>query len=441
MNTNVTQEHQKEQDLTPQEQFTGKNLTRFGGAGLIRRFFEKCKLRKHLDTVSVRDRRNSDYTPADMCMGMVYALMLGIFRPSHMMELVRDKVFQSVAKLKKFPVQSTISRFLDKVTVHTAIQIADINSRLLNVTRGGFEKSKSLTLDLDSHVITVFGKQHRANKGYNPKKKGRKSYHPLLCFIGETRDYLGGILRPGNSTDSNQARSFLTLMLRKLPFGMVTRLRADSGFFHMDFIRWLIWREIEFYIVVPQLVHIQKFVLRIGTWREICPNVAVGETLLPLNSHRKLRLVVVRKKVKAGEKARKQLKLFKTQPVAYDYQVIATSSLDTEETVWRFYNKRACCENFIKEGIYGFGLDKSVCRSWAGAKVHFELVMLAYNLMNWFKEEALSRRANKEMAGTIRWKLFWIPAKLVATGRRLILKLAEDWVFQDEFELAVKSLT
>jgi hypothetical protein len=61
-----------------------------------------------------------------------------------------------------------------------------------------------------------------------------------------------------------------------------------------------------------------------------------------------------------------------------------------------------------KEGIYGFGLDKSVCRSWAGAKVHFELLMLAYNLMNWFKEEALRRGANKEMARTTRRKLFWI---------------------------------
>jgi hypothetical protein len=441
VNANIAQEQQKEQDLTPREQFTGKNLTRFGGTGLIRRFFEKHKLGKHLETVSVRGRRDSDYSPAQMCTGMLYALMLGIFRPSHMMELVRDKVFQRVAKLKRFPVQSTISRFLDTVTVHTAQQIADINSRLLNIRRGGFEKFKRLTLDLDSHVITVFGKQHRANKGYNPKKRGRKSYHPLLCFIGETRDYLGGILRPGNSTDANQARSFLTLMLRKLPFNMVTRLRADSGFFHMDFIRWLVWREIEFYIVVPQLVYIQKLVLRIGTWREISPGVAVGETSLPLNSNRKLRLVVVRKTVKAGEKAKKQLKLFTTQPVAYDYQVIATSSLDAEEAVWRFYNQRACCENFIKEGIYGFGLDKSVCRSWAGAKVHFELVMLAYNLMNWFKEEALGRGAKKEMAGTIRWRLLWVPARLVATGRRLVLKLAKDWIFREEFENAVKALT
>ena len=113
---------------------------------------------------------------------------------------------------------------------------------------------------------------------------------------------------------------------------MVTRLQADSGFFHMDFIRWLIWRGIEFYVIVPQLVYIQKLVLTIGTWWEVSPNVAVGETFLLLNSQRKLRLVLVRKTARTGKKARKQLKLFKVQPVACDYQVISTSSLDTGET-------------------------------------------------------------------------------------------------------------
>jgi hypothetical protein len=39
-------------------------------------------------------------------------------------------------------------------------------------------------------VKTVYGNQQRAKKGYNPKKPGRKSFHPLLCFIGETRDFL-----------------------------------------------------------------------------------------------------------------------------------------------------------------------------------------------------------------------------------------------------------
>ena len=73
-----------------------------------------------------------------------------------------------------------------------------------------------------------------------------------------------------------------------------------------------------------------------------------------------MRLVVVREVVRKGEKPRKKLKLFSLQEEIYNYQVIATNSDALGEDVWRFYNQRACCENFIKEGIYGFGLDKSV---------------------------------------------------------------------------------
>jgi hypothetical protein len=38
-------------------------------------------------------------------------------------------------------------------------------------------------------VIGVTGSQEGAEKGYNPMKKGQKSYHPLLCFIacGDSR--------------------------------------------------------------------------------------------------------------------------------------------------------------------------------------------------------------------------------------------------------------
>ncbi len=49
---------------------------------MLRRFFEKRKLRKQLETVSVRGRRNSDYSPAQMCMGMLYTLMIGKMTPT-----------------------------------------------------------------------------------------------------------------------------------------------------------------------------------------------------------------------------------------------------------------------------------------------------------------------------------------------------------------------
>jgi len=39
-----------------------------------------------------------------------------------------------------------------------------------------------LILDLDSTVVTVFGRQEGAAVGYNPRYRGKRSYDPLLCL-------------------------------------------------------------------------------------------------------------------------------------------------------------------------------------------------------------------------------------------------------------------
>jgi len=437
---NILQKQKKHQNIIPKEEFTGKNLTRFGGVGLFRRFFERMDLKTVLAVVGISKRRKDDYSNLDMCFCLLHGLMLGIFRPSHMKELAADKVCHKIAGLGRFPSQGTISKYLNKVTVHKAEHISGVNTHLLGGMRKGFKDLDTCTMDIDSHVVSVFGKQHRARKGYNPKKHGRKSYHPLMCFLGETRDYLGGMLRPGNCNSSYKAEDLITGILKKLPEEPAKKLRADSGFFSWDFLKWL-WRHgIEFYVVVPQQPWVQRLILHIGNWQEIPGNRAVGQFFLPLGK-KEVRFVVIRKWVKKGESPRKQLSILNVQEELYDYQVIATNSDLPGEDVWHFYNKRACCENFIKEGVYGFGLDKSICRSWAGARLYFELIMLAYNLMNWFKETALGNQKEKEMIGTIRWKIIWIPAKLVKRGRSFKLKLADWWTYQRQFQRARIALT
>jgi len=436
----VSQKKRKSNGHVPKESFDGKNLTRFGGAGLLRRFLEKLNVRKHLEAIAVPGRRDSKYSPGALSESILHALLLGIFRPSHMMELVRDKVFQQIAGLTGFPVQSTLSRFLGGVEEVTIKQIKDAGDALLVKIRKGFHSLKTVTLDLDSHVITVYGNQEKAAKGYNPKKRGRKSFHPLLCFIGETRDVLGGRLRSGDCADNADAKGFVEEMVKKLARGLRVRLRADSGFFHADFIRWLKEQSIIFAIVVPQWLHIQRLILKVKAWREISPGIWVGQFQLCLGGKDYVRAVVVRKAVAQEEGPRKQLKLFREQEIRYDYQVIATNSHAAGEYVWRFYNQRACCENMIKEGIQGFGLDHSICHSFAGAQFYFELVLLAYNLMNGFKEAALSQKSHKETACTLRWKFLWIPGKLVHTARSTIIKLADWWPHKKQFQEAVAAL-
>jgi hypothetical protein len=46
----------------------------------------------------------------------------------------------------------------------------------------------------------------------------------------------------------------------------------------------------------------------------------------------------------------------------------------------------------IKEGIMGYGLDVTISHCYGANVAHFFLVMLAYNLMNWFKEGVLGQR-------------------------------------------------
>lgn len=441
MKKNIPQQNNKGNQFNNiiKEEFSGKNLTRFGGSGLIRRFFKRHRIKEQIENrVKVQGRRKSKYSVGDMLTGCLYAMFLGYPRPGQMEVLSTDKVFQVLAGLVSFPVQSTISRFLSSLKVIVARQIADFNFDLLMKFRGGFKAFISITLDLDSHVTTVYGNQQRAGLGYNPKKKGRKSYHPLLCFLGETRDYLGGLFRSGKHHSSYHAVKFLKALIKRLPRHIEQiRLRSDSGFFSGEMIRYLMKEHIEFYMVVPMQPWVQKKIKHLKEWKSIGWGISTGQCEYVFEKDASLRMVVVRQRVKKGNTPRKQLKLLHTDDVIYDYQVILTNSDKEPEQVWRFYNERASCENFIKEGIYGFGLDKVISHSYAGNYAWFELLMLAYNLMNFFKEEVLSQKNVKNTIQTIRDRLFFIPGRLISTSRKYVLKLEKTWFYRKEYEEAL----
>ena len=74
--------------------------------------------------------------------------------------------------------------------VFNIAQMARIITHLVHRVNGVIDRLRQVTLDLDSTVTTVHGKQEGARVGYNPHKPGMRSYHPLLCLIAETGDYL-----------------------------------------------------------------------------------------------------------------------------------------------------------------------------------------------------------------------------------------------------------
>ena len=60
-------------------------------------------------------------------------------------------------------------------------------------------RPEGYTLDLDSTVFERYGqRQEGALKGYNPRKPGRVSHHPLLAVLAGVNFILHGWLRSGN---------------------------------------------------------------------------------------------------------------------------------------------------------------------------------------------------------------------------------------------------
>ena len=90
----------------------------------------------------------------------------------------------------------------------------------------------------------------------------------------------------------------------------------------------------------------------------------------------------------------------------------------------------------IKEGILSYSLDVNISHFYGANVTHFQLVMLAYNLMNIFKELVLEQRDKKRMGKWIRQRFLLIAGRLVRGGRRFILKLQEDWAYREEYKEA-----
>jgi len=418
-------------------QFAGKNLTTVGGIGLFHRFARKLGVEEALECgiQLPREGARCKYGTGRVLSSLVYALVLDLDRLSDTLLLRLDKVFHKLVGFADYPHQSTFSRFLQRFTVPAAKKIGEVSASLMMRTRNDLDGYEWLTLDFDSYVRTVYGNQQRAKVGYNPKKRGRKSFHPLFCFIGETRDFLWGRFRPGNRYSGQGAKGFLKECLKMLPKGRKNiRARGDSGFFDGGFLGELERRRMEYAIAAKLYASIQ-YLLGGLDYRDIGDGIAVAEFRYQGSWKKERRMVAIREVIREEKERKKEPKLFELQ--GYSYQVIVTNIEGWKpEEVWRFYNGRANVENMIKEGIMGYGLDVTISHCYGANVAHFFLVMLAYNLMNWFKEGVLGQKEVKHMAKWIRGRFLIIAGKLVRRRRRWVLNLPRNWPWKEEYQEA-----
>lgn len=240
--------------------FDETHITHFGGMWLMQRFCRKLRLKKLLQEYVRFNQRNQDYHPSELILALIFAIIMGLRRINKTEILQYNGAFLEMLGLRRFPDQATLRRFLKRLSPKAIRQVARLHDSL-RVHLFALPKPRTtLVFDLDSVVLIIYGRPGGARIGYNPKKPGRRSYHPLLCFEAHFQEFWHGSLRPGNTVSSTGAIPFLKVCLAKVPKTILRlriRFRMDSGFYGSRVIRFLDGTGCGYVIVAKQYPHLK----------------------------------------------------------------------------------------------------------------------------------------------------------------------------------------
>ncbi len=167
----------------------GVGLTQFGGVALIEQFFQLLRLQGSFSQHIRFAQRNNRYSISESLEALLYPLILSLGRIETTEPLQYNGVFHYLAGLPGYPEATSLRRFLQRFARagrNALLKLHDTWRTSMIGPRG------RVIFDLDSTVLTVYGQQEHAQVGYNPKKRGRRSYLPLLCFEGQTQDCWNG---------------------------------------------------------------------------------------------------------------------------------------------------------------------------------------------------------------------------------------------------------
>jgi hypothetical protein len=233
--------------------FNAEGLTHFGGLILVHRFLQRLGLRRALTTWVWFPQRNHRYSIAEHVLAVLHPLILGLGRIETTEPLRRNGVFQYLAGLPTYPAATTLRRFLHRFGIAGLAAFGHLHDRYRRAFRGTAVPVTQAVLDFDSTVLTVYGHQDQTAIGFNPKKRGRPSYLPLLCFDGVTRDVWAGSFHPGNTHVATVTLALCEEAWAKLPVTIRSvRIRADAAFFDHKLIEWLEARGAT-YVIVARL--------------------------------------------------------------------------------------------------------------------------------------------------------------------------------------------
>lgn len=402
---------------------SAQNLTDSGGLILLRRLWDRLEFGALLD-------RQAKYLP-------------GHYRPSLMVEVWTALLFygggvmddlpllqhRGVRRLfgwVKIPDPTTFGRWLRRCG---AALVPILDEAVWAVVRWRWKIAgvpRALTLVLDSTVAVRYGeKQAGAEIGYNPKKPGRPSHHPLLGFIQETGDCMGVRWRPGNANTATGAPEWIALLVERLrAVGVeVITVRLDRGFFSKHMVETLEGLGVRYLLKIPNhrwLADHQRPWSVSERGNGIFPGAETwtttgtlwGARLLSVQGRRPLQQL-------AGTLALNTYEATETAHVLTNIEGIHAV------TAWRRYNEGAVVEQRIEE-LGQLSIGQTAIDHLHGNALLWTLGTFAYQLLHVLRTTAFAGTWKKAQPNRIRTWLFRLPGKLTCHSRKHYLQLGRQ---------------
>ncbi|MFK7032399.1 transposase [Flavobacterium oreochromis] len=161
--------------------FTNKEITPWGGMFFLKQMLDKINFKTHIDDCNSLPTQNSNqgYDVSVILESFITSISCGANRFLHTEVTRADRALGDILGWSQTPAQDLYKRYFSKFTQATNQE----GSRYFfswffqNVNINYF------TLDIDSSVMTRYGIQEGAKKGYNLKKKVERVIILLLLLL------------------------------------------------------------------------------------------------------------------------------------------------------------------------------------------------------------------------------------------------------------------
>jgi hypothetical protein len=159
--------------------FQGKNLTPYGGLFPVATMLEKLGFQKLVNEILTVKRIPRVMTIYQFVLGMVLAIYVGLARLHHLRFVAQDPMLTGILKVSQLPGQSVFWRFLASLNLNLAGQLLQLQCILRErVWAAAHVGLTSITLDTDTTVPTLYGRQMGRARGITRKIKARKAISP-----------------------------------------------------------------------------------------------------------------------------------------------------------------------------------------------------------------------------------------------------------------------